>query len=140
MNTDVMRQYITNGLMALERMEDASRHGKAVSMETLMRLIRKNENTEYGKKYGFREIRSYADYAAKVPLSTYEDYEPYIDRMLCFGQSNLITADKVVYFAHTSGTSGASKMIPCTQDALDILFSAVFQRFFGCYEKSCKKN
>ena len=140
MNTDVMRQYITNGIKALERMEDASRNGKAVSMETLLRLIRKNEDTEYGKKYGFREIRSYADYAAKVPLSTYEDYEPYIDRMLCFGQDNLITADKVVYFAHTSGTSGSSKMIPCTQDALDILFTTVFQRFFGCYQKSCKEG
>ena len=140
MKTDVMQKYIAGGIMALERMEDASRHGKAVSLETLMRLIRENENTEYGKKYGFREIRSYADYAAKVPLSTYEDYETYIERMLCFGQSNLITADKVVYYAHTSGTSGASKMIPCTQDALDILFSAVFQRFFGCYEKSCKNR
>jgi hypothetical protein len=60
--------------------------------------------------------------------------------MLCFGQDNLITADKVVYFAHTSGTSGSSKMIPCTQDALDILFTTVFQRFFGCYQKSCKEG
>ena len=138
MNTvDVMQKYITDGIAALGRMEDASRHGKAVSLEILMRLVRENENTEYGKKYGFRDIHSYADYAVNLPLSTYEDYEPYIERMLCFGESDLITADKVVYYAHTSGTSGTSKMIPCTQDALDILFSTVFQRFFGCYEKSC---
>ena len=135
--TDVMKKYIADGIRALDRMEEASRQGKAVSQKTLMRLIRENENTEYGKKYGFREIRSYADYAAKVPISTYEDYEPYIQRMLCFGQSNLITADKVVYYAHTSGTSGDSKMIPCTRQALDILFSTVFERFFGEYEKSC---
>ena len=136
MSTDVLRDYIAAGIKALDRMEGASKHGKAISMETLMRLIRENEDTEYGKKYGFREIRSYADYAAKVPLSTYEDYEPYIERMLCFGQHHLITADKAVYYAHTSGTSGASKMIPCTRDALDILFTTVFQRFFGCYDKS----
>ena len=140
MNTNVLQDYITHGIMALDRMEAASRHAKAISEETLMRLIRENENTEYGKKYGFREIRSYADYAAKVPLSSYEDYEPYIERMLCFGQSNLITADQVVYYAHTSGTSGASKMIPCTRDALDILFTTVFQRFFGCYETSCRSR
>ena len=138
MNTNVLQDYITHGIMALDQMEAASRHAKAVSQETLMHLIRKNENTEYGKKYGFREIRSYTDYAAKVPLSAYEDYEPYIERMLCFGQNNLITADQVVYYAHTSGTSGASKMIPCTKDALDILFTTVFQRFFGCYETSCR--
>ena len=64
MKTDAMQKYIAGGIMARERMEDASRHGKAVSMETLMRLIRKNENSEYGKKYGFRVIRSYADHAA----------------------------------------------------------------------------
>ena len=49
MKTDAMQKYIASGIMALERMEDASRHGNAVSLETLMRLIRENENTEYGK-------------------------------------------------------------------------------------------
>ena len=140
MNTNVLQDYIAHGMTALDQMETASRQAGAVSMETLMRLIRENENTEYGKKYGFREIRSYADYAARVPFSAYEDYEPYIERMLCFGQDNLITADKVVYYAHTSATSGASKMIPCTREALDILFATVFERFFGCYERSCKSG
>ena len=140
MKTNVLQDYIAHGMTALDQMETASRHARAVSMETLTRLIRKNENTEYGKKYGFREIRSYADYAARVPFSAYEDYEPYIERMLCFGQDNLITADKVVYYAHTSATSGASKMIPCTREALDILFATVFERFFGCYERSCKSG
>ena len=140
MKTNVLQDYIAHGMTALDQMETASRHAGAVSMETLTRLIRKNENTEYGRKYGFREIRSYADYAARVPYSAYEDYEPYIERMLCFGQDNLITADKVVYYAHTSATSGASKMIPCTREALDILFATVFERFFGCYERSCKSG
>ncbi|MBQ2264702.1 MAG: GH3 auxin-responsive promoter family protein, partial [Oscillospiraceae bacterium] len=31
----------------------------------------------YGRKYGFSGIRSYADFAERVPLSVYEDYEPY---------------------------------------------------------------
>ena len=138
MNADLMKAYADEGIRALERMEDASRRGKSISMETLMRLIRANENTEYGKKYGFREIRSYADYAEKVPFSVYEDYEPYIEQMICFNRKNLITADDIVYYAHTSGTSGTSKMIPCTQNALDILFTTVFQRVFGLYELTCR--
>lgn len=140
MRSDIMQTYIAEGISALYRMEEASRRGNEISMETLMRLIRENEDTEYGKKYGFREIRSYDDYAAKVPLSCYEDYEPYIDRMVYLGGKNLITAEDVVYFAHTSGTSGASKMIPCTQRALDILFSTIFQRAFGLCEKSCREK
>ena len=133
MSAELMKKYISEGNLALQRMEDSSRQGKSISMETLMRVIRANEDTEYGKKYHFRDIRSYADYAERVPFSVYEDYEPYIERMLCYNQKKLITADEVVYYAHTSGTSGVSKMIPCTQNALDILFTTVFQRVFGLY-------
>ena len=140
MNDETMKQYIAEGNRALKRMEDSSRQGKSISTETLMRLIRENEDTEYGKRYGFRNIRSYADYAERVPFSVYEDYEPYIERMVCLGQKNLITADEVVYYAHTSGTSGVSKMIPCTQSALDILFTTVFQRVFGLYELTCRSR
>ena len=140
MGSEIMRTYIDRGIRALDRMEETSRRGNEISMETLMRLIRENEDTEYGKKYGFRQIRSYADYAARVPLSGYEDYEPYIDRMLFLGRKNLITAEDVVYFARTSGTSGASKMIPCTQSFLDILFDTVFLRAFALCEKSCREK
>ena len=140
MSARVMEKYIAEGIRALELLEDSGRRGRSISMETLMRLIRANEDTEYGKKYHFRDIRSYADYAGMVPFSVYEDYEPYIERMLCLGQKNLITADEIVYYAHTSGTSGASKMIPCTRSALDILFTMVFQRVFGLYELSCRSR
>ena len=140
MSADIMQTYIDRGTGALDRMEEASRRGNEISMETLMRLIRENEDTEYGKKYGFRQIRSYADYAAKVPFSGYEDYEPYIDRMLNQGQKKLITSDDVVYYARTSGTSGASKMIPCTRRALDILFDMVFLRAFALCDKSCREK
>ena len=137
MSAELMEKYIAEGIRALERMEDSSRQGKRISEETLMRLIRANEDTEYGKKFHFRDIRSYADYAEKVPFSVFEDYEPYIERMLLLNRKNQITADEVVYFAHTSGTSGLSKMIPCTQRALDLLFTTVFQRVFGLYESTC---
>ena len=140
MSIDVMRSYIDAGVSALDTMEDVSLRAREISRETLMRLIRENGDTEYGRKYGFSGIRSYEDYAGKVPLSTYEDYEPYIEQMLCCGRKNLITADEVVYYAHTSGTSGASKMIPCTQRALDILFQFVFERVFGLYETACLKK
>ena len=140
MNRDVMSRYIADGIRVLDRMERDSLRGGAVSRELLMRLIRQNEDTEYGRKYGFREIRSYAEYAARVPLSGYEDYEPYIDRMLCFNEKNLLTADEAVYYAHTSGTTGASKLIPCTREALDVLFSAVQERVFGLYDRSLREK
>lgn len=135
MNLQGMEKNVAEGLAALERMEQASLSAPQIGIDTLMSLIRANENTEYGKKYGFRDIHSYADYARKVPFSEYKDYEPYIERMLVFGEKNLITASDVLYYAHTSGTSGASKMIPRTQQELEILYNDIFQRAFGLCEK-----
>lgn len=140
MSTGIMRQYIEHGKQVLDRMETDSQRGNAVSRELLMRLIRKNEDTAYGRKYNFREIHSYSDYAAKVPFSSYEDYEPYIERMLCFNEKNLLTTDEVVYYAHTSGTTGESKMIPCSKEALDVFFSAGYERVFGLYDTYLRKK
>ena len=136
MSREVIDKYIAGGLSALHRMEQASLHAPEVSLETLKRLIRQNEDTEYGRKYDFRSIHSYEDYARKVPLSEYSDYEPYIERMVRFGDKKLITASDILYFAHTSGTSGASKMIPRTKEELDILFSDIFMRAFGLRERT----
>ena len=135
MNRQGMDKFISGGLAALEKMEQASLRAPQISLETLMRVIRENEDTEYGRKYDFRSIHSYADYAGKVPFSEYEDYEPYLERMITFGTKNLITASDIQFFAHTSGTSGASKMIPRTQEELDILYNDIFLRAFGLWEK-----
>ena len=140
MSGDILQTYIAEGQRALDRMEAASLCGPEMALETLMRVIRENEDTEYGKRYGFREIHSYADYARQVPFSEHSDYEPYIDRMLCFGEKNLLTARDVVYFAHTSASSGASKMIPRTREELDLLFSMVFERVFGLCQRHCMEK
>ena len=136
MSNSIIDRYVSGGLSALSRMEQASLRATEISFETLMRLIRQNEDTEYGRKYDFRNIHSYEDYARKVPFSEYSDYEPYIERMVRFNAKNLLTTSDILYFAHTSGTTGSSKMIPRTKKELDILFSDIFLRAFGLCEKS----
>ena len=136
MTNQAIEKYITGGLSSLRRMEQASHRAPEISLETLMRLIRQNEDTEYGRKYDFCNIHSYEEFARKVPLSEYEDYEPYIERMVCFGAKKLITSSDIVYFAHTSGSTGASKMIPRTKEELDILFSDILMRAFGLCERN----
>ena len=134
MSKEVIDKYVAGGLSALRRMEQASLHASEVSHETLMRIIRQNEDTEYGQKFDFRNIHSYEEYTLKVPFSEYSDYEPYIERMVLLGAKKLITASDVQYFAHTSGSSGAPKMIPRTKEELDILYSDIFMRAFGLRE------
>lgn len=50
--------------------------------DLLMRLLRDNSHTEYGRKYDFSSIQCVSDYQQRVPVSAYSDYLPYITRMI----------------------------------------------------------
>ncbi len=107
---------IYGGICSRKQFKD-SRNIDKVSEKLLLKLVRKNRNTEYGRKYGFSDIRTIKDYQDKVPLTTYDDYREYSDRIAEKGEQNLLTADKVVFFARTSGTSGEMKRIPVIKKA-----------------------
>lgn len=79
----------------------------------LFSLLEKNKDTIYGQKYHFKDIHDYSDFATNVPLTKYEDYEPYIE-MICRGEKAVLTAEDVLLMELTSGSSGGKKMIPYT--------------------------
>ena len=54
------------------------------------------------------------EFRAQVPLTTYEDFRPYIDRIVLAGEKNVISSEKIIYFATSSGTTGKYKVIPVT--------------------------
>ena len=76
-----------------------------------MSIIEKNKNTEYGKKIGFDKIHSIEDFQRIVPLTTYDDYADYVDRMID-GEENLIMASKCHRYCSSSGSVGRPKILP----------------------------
>ena len=78
----------------------------------LSNILSHNKNTEIGKKWSFNSIKMIEDYRSNVPLTNYEDYRPYIERMVEKGEENLISPDKVIYYSPTSGTTSSSKLFP----------------------------
>ncbi len=123
-NTIIFTSGSLLGLIFRKGLIRKARNGKARSEKRLMKIIRKNRKTEYGKKYGFSDIHSIDDYRNKVPFSTYEDYEEYVDQMRLQGRQNLITSTKITKFATTSGTTGNTKYIPQV--------SSTYVTFFKC--------
>ena len=85
----------------------------------LLDILAKNIDTEIGKRWNFKDIATIDEYCGQVPLTTYDDYRKYIDRIANEGEQNLLTADKVVMFAPSSATTGKMKLIPVTQAAID---------------------
>jgi len=90
-----------------------------VQNEVFNELISKGEDTVWGKQYDYANIKSYKDYKAQVPISTYEELSPYIERIRK-GEQNLLWPTETRWFAISSGTTDSkSKFIPVTEDSLN---------------------
>ncbi len=82
-------------------------------------LIKTAKKTDFGKKFGFKDISNPDEYKNRVPLHTYEQIFPYIEKLLQ-GKQNVLWPSEIKWFAKSSGTTNAkSKFIPVSQEALD---------------------
>ena len=88
-----------------------------IAKENLITLMKDNQDTDYGKKYGFGEITTYEEYKEKVPLSDYTSYKGYVEEMRQ-GKEMVLTAYPVKHFILSSGSTGEQKRIPLTSEAL----------------------
>ncbi|MGI6712515.1 MAG: GH3 auxin-responsive promoter family protein [Bacillota bacterium] len=91
-----------------------------VNREVLKEILLKNAKTVYGHLYHFEGIKNTEDYKRTVPLTSYSDYECYIEEIAA-GQENVLTTDEVQYFGLSSGTTGIQKRIPATAKARKII-------------------
>lgn len=128
----------------LHAADASSRVAEKANRELLFRLLEDNKYTEYGRKYGFASIHDIDAYREQVPLTTYENYEEAIDRMTKKGEKNILTAYPVVYYASTSGTSGAPKKIPVSDKGLEVFRNYSSSMFFSVisefYKNTMQKN
>ncbi len=97
--------------------EDASRGAIGAQLEKLLAIVRRNQDTEYGRAHGFASIHGIDDYQRQVPINNYESLSPYIERMAA-GEHKILTGDDPLMFAVTSGTTGKQKLIPVTPSYL----------------------
>ncbi|MDD6146428.1 MAG: GH3 auxin-responsive promoter family protein, partial [Oscillospiraceae bacterium] len=112
-------------------------------METQRRILKgimeKNKNTEYGRKIGFDKVHTLADFQRIVPLSTYDDYDEYVERMLN-GEKNLMMKAHNVRYCSSSGSVGKPKVLPKSATDLWIMQCMGFSGTPGCAAKWFKKN
>ncbi|KDR96623.1 GH3 auxin-responsive promoter [Peptoclostridium litorale DSM 5388] len=84
-----------------------------VQEHLIKKVIKKNQDSLFGKSHDFKNIRSINEYRALVPIRTYDDFLPYVKKIEN-GIERVLTAEKVLRFEESSGTSSASKLIPYT--------------------------
>lgn len=90
-----------------------------VQDETFRKLIQTARLTEFGKKYDFSAITSYKHFSERVPVCSYEELFPYIERLMR-GEQNILWPTEIKWFSKSSGTTNArSKFIPVSMEALE---------------------
>ncbi len=90
-----------------------------VQEEVLHQLLEIAEDTEIGKKYDFESIANYETFRERVPIVSYEEIEPLIERTRK-GEQNIFWPTSIKWFAKSSGTTNAkSKFIPVSTEALE---------------------
>ncbi|MFA5093752.1 MAG: GH3 auxin-responsive promoter family protein [Candidatus Omnitrophota bacterium] len=103
-----------------------------VQRSRLLKMIGKNRNTIYGKKYGFNRISSILDFQKNVPITAFEDYIPYIS-LIENGAKNVLTTSNPHNIVPTSGSTSASKSIPYTADLKNDFISGIYPWIFNLF-------
>lgn len=81
-NEKLVAEMTAESLDLLRSFDKLCEDAPSENQKLLLSIINDNQNTEIGQKYHFDNINNFQEYAKSVPLTTYEDYCNYIDRMI----------------------------------------------------------
>jgi hypothetical protein len=100
------------------RLARIRQHPHEAQARLLRQLLARAQATEWGQRYGFKERPTAVEFSRRVPVSTYEQLYPELEKVLR-GQPNVLWPGRPRWFAKSSGTTNArSKYIPVTAEAL----------------------
>src|SRR6185369_1119733 len=102
--------------------------------ELLLGLVRRNAGTAFGKRYGFSAIHSVEEFQERVPLSIWDDVEPWVERIAA-GEAGVLTKARVRVLELSSGSSAAAKRIPYTADLQRDIRHAVAPWICDAYQR-----
>jgi hypothetical protein len=96
------------------RFRHAATRVENTQRQLLSRYIRDNAATNFGQDHHFSQLHSWEQFAEKVPVRPYEEFEPWISQ-IARGAPGVLTAEPVNLLEPSSGSSGAEKWIPYTR-------------------------
>ncbi len=91
------------------------KYAQNIQERALREYIARAGGTLYGKKMRISGIKSVKEFQKNIPIQTYEDFSPYIERIKN-GEKNVLfpPGEKLIMFALSSGTTATPKFIPVT--------------------------
>ena len=135
-----LTSYLLNSLLCLLYHREYQAYIKTKNIENeqrkkLLTVLRRNQNSEYGKKNGFHRIKNVEDFQKRVPLTDYEDYQESIEKIKA-GIQNVLTCEEVLLLEPTSGSSSIAKLIPYTASLKEEFQSGLKPWLYDLYTRN----
>lgn len=103
---------------------------------TFLRLLERGKRTAFGRDHGLTDVKSYADFCKRVPIRSYEELFPYIERVMR-GEKDVLAPASVKWFSKSSGTTNdRSKFIPIPYENLHRNHYAAGKDMIAAYLRS----
>jgi len=106
-----MKRNLLQDLENLAGDDSALDNPERAQERVLLRILAKNQDTYFGKQHSLDKINSANAYQRKMPISTYDDFKPYIE-LIKSGAPGILLAEDFPRWGHTSGTTSAPKLYP----------------------------
>jgi hypothetical protein len=121
---EIINRLSTSRIAQIEHFRKYPAETQDKSFRNLLKIA---SSTEWGKIYDYASIKSVKEYQSRVPVQTYEDLVPWVER-LGKGEKDLLWPGEIKWFAKSSGTTSTkSKFIPMSKESL-----------YDCHYRSAK--
>ncbi|KAL3652506.1 hypothetical protein CASFOL_002187 [Castilleja foliolosa] len=108
-----------NSKKKLEFIEDVTKNADEVQKRVLCEILSRNADVEYLKRHGLDGQTDRYTFKKIMPVITYEDILPDINRIANGDNSPILCSDPISEFLTSSGTSaGERKMMPTIEEEL----------------------
>ncbi|KAH1082374.1 hypothetical protein J1N35_022135 [Gossypium stocksii] len=105
---------------ALQFIEEMTKNVDSVQERILGEILSRNANTEYLKRFQLNGATDRDTFKSKVPVVTYEDLQPEIQRIANGDKSPILSSHPISEFLTSSGTSaGERKLMPTIHEELN---------------------
>ncbi|TKY66926.1 Indole-3-acetic acid-amido synthetase GH3.6 [Spatholobus suberectus] len=116
-NTSIIKH---NNKKALKYIEDVTSNTDEVQKRVLAEILSSSAHVEYLQRHGLEGRRDRDTFKKIMPVVTYEDLKPDIDRVANGDTSPILCSKPISEFLTSSGTSGGErKLMPTIEDELE---------------------
>lgn len=127
-------QIISEGTLYKKEFDEIAKNPGVYNTNLLLNILQSNASTEFGQLHNFASITSVEQYKNSMPITGYDNYDPYIKRMIQEQQDNLLTSYPIRHYMESSGTQGTAKYLPLSNPSKEIIHTLSKQLFSRIYD------